>query len=155
MKWKNSLFSYIKNKIAKGDISFMPKTGERSNFAKFIANRPDIDPDGMIDIIAHGNSDLIEIENGNQTVRIKAREAAKIIRNKPGFKHAKSIRLFSCNTGSTVNGFAQNLANALGKPVYAPNMTIYVNNRGNYWISNGSKRGEFLKFIPGGYKNGK
>ena len=154
MKGKNNLFSYSNN-IAKGDISFMPKEGERSLFAKYIANRADIDPNGMYDIVAHGNSDLIEIENGNTTIKITAREAAKLIRKQPGFKNAKSIRLFSCNTGSTINGFAQNLANALGKPVYAPNMTIYSNNRGNYCISNGINRGEFIKIIPGGYKNGK
>ena len=154
MKGKNNLFSYSNN-IAKGDISFMPKEGERSLFAKYISNRADIDPNGMFDIVAHGNSDLIEIENGNTTIKINAREAAKLIRKQPGFKNAKSIRLFSCNTGSTINGFAQNLANALGKPVYAPNMTIYSNNRGNYWITNGINRGEFIKFIPGGYKNGK
>ena len=155
MKGKNNLFSYINKNIVKGDISFMPKEGERSLFAKYIANRVDIDLNGMFDIVAHGNSDLIEIENGNKTIQIKARDAAKLIRKQPGFKKAKSIRLFSCNTGSTVNGFAQNLANALGKPVYAPNMTIYSNNRGNYWISNGINKGEFIKFIPGGYKNGK
>jgi hypothetical protein len=155
MKWKNNLFSYINSEIAKGDISFMPKSGERSNFAKYIANRIDIDPNGMFDIVAHGNSDLIEIENNKKTITIKARDAAKLIRRQPGFRKAKSIRLFSCNTGSTANGFAQNLANALGKPVFAPNMTIYANARGSYWISNGVKRGEFIKFIPGGYKNGK
>ena len=155
MKGKSSLFSYSHEKIAQGNTSFMPKEGERSLFAKFIANRADIDPNGMYDVIAHGNSDLIEIENGNQTIAIKAREAAKLIRKQPGFKKAKSIRLFSCDTGSTANGFAQNLANALGKPVYAPNMTIYSNSRGSYWISNGKDRGEFIKFIPGGYRNGK
>lgn len=155
MKGKYDLFSYNHKKIAQGNISFMPKEGERSLFARYIANRVDVDPDGMYDIIAHGNSDLIEIENENRTMVIKAREAAKLIRKQPGFKKAKSIRLFSCNTGSTVNGFAQNLANALGKPVYAPNMAIYSNNRGSYWISNGITRGEFIKFIPGGYRNGK
>lgn len=155
MKGRNNLFSYSHNNIADGDISFMPKEGERSLFAKYIAYRQDIDPNGLFDVVAHGNSDLIEIENGNVTIQITAREAAKLIKKHPGFKKAKSIRLFSCNTGSTTNGFAQNLANALGKPVYAPNMTIYVNNRGNYWISNGLSRGKFIKFIPGGYKNGK
>ena len=155
MKWKNSLFSVNHSEIAQGNISFMPSSGERSNFARYISNRIDIDPNGMFDVIAHGNSDLIEIENGNQTIAIKAREAAKLIRRQPGYKKAKSIRLFSCNTGSTSNGFAQNLANALGKSVYAPNMTIYVNSRGSYWISNGIRRGEFIKFLPGGYKNGK
>ncbi len=155
MKGKYGLFSYRQGKIAHGNISFMPKKGERSLFAKYIAYRTDIDPDGMYDVIAHGNSKLIEIENGNKTISINAREAAKLIRKRPGFRKAKSIRLFSCNTGSTVNGFAQNLANALGKPVYAPNKIINVDERGNYWIATGFDRGEFVKFIPGGYRNGK
>lgn len=155
MKGKNNLFIFEQSIIAQGDISFMPKEGERGLFAKFIANRPDIDPDGIFDIVAHGNSNLIEIENGEKTIRISAREAAKLIKRQKGYKNSKAIRLFSCNTGSAVNGFAQNLANALGKPVYAPNMTIYSNNRGSYWISDGKRKGEFIKFMPGGYKNGK
>ena len=36
MKGKSSLFSYSHEKIAQGNISFMPKEGERSLFAKFI-----------------------------------------------------------------------------------------------------------------------
>lgn len=155
MKGKFGLFANSREKITQGNVSFMPEKGPKSLFAKYLANRVDVDPDGMFDVVAHGNSDLIEIENGNHTMTIKAREAAKLIRKQPGFKKAKSVRLFSCNTGSTVNGFAQNLANALGKPVYAPNMTIYSNHRGSYWISDGKSRGEFIKFIPGGYRNGK
>lgn len=155
MKGNSFLFSYKKILVATGNISFMPKEGNKSLFAKYIAKRPDIDPNGMYDIIAHGNSDFIEITNRGQIIQINAHEAAKIIRKQPGFRKAKSIRLFSCNTGSTINGFAQHLANALGKPVYAPNMTIHSNYLGSYWISDNGKRGEFIKFLPGGYKNGK
>ena len=155
MKGKSSLFSSKSNRVASGNISFMPNVGRKSDFAKFIAHRPDIDPNGMYDVIAHGNSDLIEIMNQGEEVKIKAREAAKIIRTKPGFHKSKAVRLFSCSTGSTPNGFAQNLANALGKPVYAPNMTIHSNPRGVYWIEDNGKRGEFVKFIPGGNRNGK
>lgn len=155
MKGNSVLYIHHNKLIASANISFMPETGPKSLFAKYIANRPDIDPDGMFDIIAHGNSDQIEIVNNYKNIRINAREASKLIKRLPGYKKAKSIRLFSCNTGSTVNGFGQNLANALGKPVYAPNMTIYSNYRGAYWISDKGKRGEFVKFIPGGYRNGK
>ena len=47
---------------------------------------------------------------------------------------SKSIRLFSCNTGANPNGFAQNLANALGKPVFSPNQIISAYPNGKYWI---------------------
>ena len=153
MKGKSLLFS--SKLVASGNISFMPKTGDKSLFAKYIANRADIDPNGMYDIIAHGNSDLIEITNRGKITTINAKLAAKLIRTKPGFKNAKSIRLFSCSTGATDNGFAQHLANALGKPVYAPTKTIHSNSRGVYWIEDGGIRGEFRKFVTGGYRNGK
>ena len=45
MKGKSILFSG-KFDVAIGDVNFMPKTGEKSKFAKYIANRPDIDPNG-------------------------------------------------------------------------------------------------------------
>jgi hypothetical protein len=54
MKGRNSLFGG-KMRFASGNISFMPKSGKKSEFAKFIANRPDIDPNGMYDVIPHGN----------------------------------------------------------------------------------------------------
>ena len=155
MKGKCSLFSSRHGESASGNISFMPKSGEKAKFAKYIANRPDVDPNGMFDVIAHGNSDFIEISNQGKDVRIKAREAAKIIKKNPDFRKSKSVRLFSCSTGSTINGFAQHLANALGKPVYAPNMTIYANPQGAYWIEEKGKYGKFIKFVPGGYRNGK
>lgn len=63
MKRKNSLFSFNPNNFSKCEICFMPKSGERSKFAVFISNRRDIDPNGVLDIIAHGNETLIEIEN--------------------------------------------------------------------------------------------
>jgi hypothetical protein len=50
-------------------------------------------------------------------IRKKLRQAAKLIKKQPGFKKAKAIRLLSCNTGAHPEGFAQHLANALGKPI--------------------------------------
>lgn len=153
MKGKSSLFDCFKD-VATGSINFMPNDNS-GLFAKYIARRPDIDPNGMLDIIAHGNADYMQIQNGDKLLLFNAKDVAKMIRRKDGFKKAKAIRLFSCNTGSTEFGFAQNLANALGKPVYAPNMTIHANVRGTYWISDNGKYGEFIKFIPGGHHNGK
>lgn len=154
MKGKCSLFSHNSD-YASGNISFMGNIEDYSKFAKYIANRSDVDPNGMLDIIAHGNSDLIEVVSKGKIYRIKARDAAKLIKSKDGFKKCKSIRLFSCSTGATENGFAQNLANALGKPVYAPNMTIHSYSNGLYWIADNGKKGKFVEFVPGGNKNGR
>ncbi len=157
MKGKNSLFSSKAKNIASGNISFMPKNGEKSKFAKFIANRPDIDPNGMYDVIAHGAWNIIEVDSGGKSYNLDARQAAKLIKKQPDFKKAKSVRLLSCSTGSNPEGFAQHLANALGKPVYAPNNTIYSHSSGKYWIANidSKTKGEFIKFVPGGIKHGR
>lgn len=157
MKGKSSLFSSKFKNIASGNISFMPKSGEKSHFAKYIANRPDIDPNGMYDVIAHGAWNIIEVDSGGKTYNLDARQAAKLIKKQPGFKNAKSVRLLSCSTGSNPEGFAQHLANALGKPVYAPNNTIYSHSSGKYWIANidSKTKGEFIKFNPGGIKHGR
>ena len=154
MKGKNSLFGG-KMRSASGNISFMPKKGEKSKFAKYVANRSDVDPNGMYDVIAHGNWRSIEIHSGGKDIIVDSRQAAKLIRKQPGFKNAKAVRLLSCSTGSHPEGFAQHLANALGKPVYAPNMTIHSYPNGTHWISDSGKKGEFVKFVPGGIKHGK
>ena len=71
-----------------------------------------------------------------------------MIRKQPGFKKAKSIRMLSCSTGADPEGFAQHLANSLGKTVYAPNNILYANPYGKYWIKNvsSSVKGDFIKF---------
>ena len=152
MKGRNSLFAGIM-RSASGNISFMPKSGKKSEFAKFIANRSDINPNGMYDVIAHGSWRSIEIHSNGMDIEIDARQAAKLIRRQPGFKKSKAVRLLSCSTGSDPQGFAQHLANALGKPVYAPNMTIHTYSNGVYWIEDNGKMGTFVKFNPGGVKH--
>ncbi len=154
MKGKSPLFSG-KMRAASGNISFMPKNGEKSKFAKYVANRSDIDPNGMYDVVAHGNWKSIEIHSGGKDIIVDSRQAAKLIRREPGLKKAKAVRLLSCSTGSHPEGFAQHLANALGKPVYAPNMTIHSYSNGTHWISDNGKRGDFVKFVPGGVKHGR
>lgn len=156
MKGKYSLFSGKQRKYASGDKSFMGN-GKRSEFAKYIAHRPDIDPNGTLDIIAHGNSKYIEVVSSGKVYNMSPREAAKLIRKNPGFKNAKSIRLLSCSTGASSEGFAQHLANALGKPVLAPNNTIYAYPNGKYWIKdiNYKTKGDFIEYKPGGIKHGR
>lgn len=138
-----------------GNISFMPKNGPKSLFSIYISKRNDINPNGTLDIIAHGSWKEIEVNTPNGEKRIDARQAAKLIKRKEGFKKAKKIRLFSCSTGKDPQGFAQHLANALGKPVIAPDMTIHCCSNGTYWISDNNKKGTFKTFYPGGIKHGR
>ena len=154
MKGKSSLFA-PKMKSASGNISFMPSSGPKSLFAKFIAKRQDIDPNGLYDVIAHGSWKEIEVNTSSGVRCINARQAARLIKRQSGFKKAKSVRLLSCSTGAHPEGFAQHLANALGKPVIAPNMTIHSYPNGRYWISDNGIIGEFKTYYPGGIKHGR
>ena len=133
----------------------MPEIGAKSEFAKFIANRADVDPNGAFDVVAHGNWKEIEVSSGGRNIIVDARQSARLIRKQPGFKKAKSVRLLSCSTGASPEGFAQHLANALGKPVFAPNMTIHSYSNGTHWIEDNGQKGTFVKFIPGGIKHGR
>lgn len=86
------------------------------------------------------------------------RKAAAMIRKQPGFKKAKGIRLLSCSTGQDPTGFAQHLANALGKPVMAPNKTLWCSPKGTLYVSSDERnldKGSFVTFKPGGIKHGK
>lgn len=90
MKGRNSLFGG-KMRSASGNISFMPKSGKKSEFAKFIANRSDIDPNGMYDVIAHGNWKEIEVSSGGRDIRVDSRQAAKLIKKQPDFKKQRQL----------------------------------------------------------------
>lgn len=153
MKGNSPLF-IKKESIATASTNFMGND-RKGLFAVYIANRKDRDPSGTLDIIAHGDAKAIEIFNKGKYQRISPREAAKLIKKDPAFKKAKYVRLFSCNTGSIENGFAQNLANALGKKVLAPNDIISTYISGKYWIGKDKSNVKFNEFIPGGYRKWK
>ena len=129
------------------------------NFAKWIARRTDIDPNGMFDVIAHGTPDGIEIIRKGTKITVNSRTAARLIEQLPGY-HGQDIRLLSCSTGARADGFAQNLANKLGVKVTAPTDTLWANKYGRYFVAaknaqghaDMAKRGTFKTYIPGGNK---
>ena len=86
---------------------------------------------GFFDFAAHGTPDVIDY--GSHSVHLKAREVANIIRHSESY-HGEKIRLLSCSTGATDNGFAQQLANALGVEVEAPTDILIVYPSGTYKI---------------------
>ena len=104
--------------------------------------------EGYFDFAAHGASD--KIEYGEKGRMMSAREVARIIRHTESYK-GENIRLLSCSTGSSDDGFAQQLANALGVEVEAPSDVLVVAPNGTYKIGyDGS--GKMLKFKPKGRK---
>ncbi|MCQ2797618.1 MAG: hypothetical protein MJ241_04065 [Bacilli bacterium] len=139
-----------------GDISFMGN-GRKADFARNASRRKDVDPDGLIDVVAHGSAYIIEIESGGKTICLNSREAGRLIKKYPAFKKSKGIRLLSCSTGSSSEGFAQHLANSLGKVVFAPTKRLWALPNGHMYVSSdryNTDKGEFMKFIPGGVKHG-
>lgn len=101
---------------------------------------------GYFDFAAHG--EISSIIYGDETMRLSAREVAKIILHNKGY-HGEKVRLLSCSTGATDDGFAQQLANALGVEVEAPTGILLVYPNGTYKIGyDGS--GEMRTFKPGG-----
>lgn len=156
MKSKSLLFSnYSIHRAAAADVSFMGN-GVRGRFARNASRRPDVDPDGYFDVIAHGEPQWMYVENRGQAVKVSARQAAKIIKKQPGFRKAKGVRLLSCDTGSNPEGFAQHLANALGKPVMAPTKCVWALPNGKMWVADRRNidKGTFIIYKPGGIKHG-
>jgi SPP1 gp7 family putative phage head morphogenesis protein len=101
--------------------------------------------DGYFDFAAHGAPNAIEY--GSEDMMLSARDVANIIRHNKNYNGEK-IRLLSCSTGSLEDGFAQQLANALGVEVEAPSDILYVYPNGTYKVGfDGS--GEMRKFKPG------
>lgn len=155
MKGKNPLFTY-RPKYASGDITF--RSGEQSYF-DYISRRKDVDVNDVLDIVAHGSPNSVQISHNDKDIQIDSRTLAKMIKRNPKYKR-KGVRLLSCSTGSSPTGFAQNLANKLGVPVSAPNKLFWSDNYGNHLVAGRDKTnprypsrtdtGEFIIFYPGG-----
>lgn len=74
---------------------------------------------------------------------------ASVIRHSDGWNGQK-IRLLSCSTGKQLGDdycFAEELANALGVEVKAPNDTLYIYKSGRMHVGN-QGAGKFVSFMP-------
>lgn len=154
MKANSGYFTGTRGRPYSGDAKLM---GEKEPFLKYIARRKDIDVNGYYDVIAHGSSTYVQIENAGKIHDVNWRITAKIIKNSKWHK-GQAIRLLSCNTGAISNGFAQNLANKLGVPVSAPTDYLFVYENGHYFVEGSNdggktpngKKGSFKTFYPKG-----
>lgn len=100
--------------------------------------------EGYFDFAAHGTENNIEYESKDKVM--SAREVARVIKHDKSYNGEK-IRLLSCSTGATDEGFAQQLANALGVEVEAPSDVLIVSPDGTYQIGYDGK-GEMRTFKP-------
>ena len=103
--------------------------------------------ENYFDVAMHGNP--TQVGFGSQKVNMSARTLADIIRHSEGY-HGQNIRLLSCSTGKSVDGaycFAEELANALGVEVMAPNDVLYVSRNGMFQIGDDGK-GRFVPYSP-------
>ena len=99
---------------APGPVNLM---GDKDLFFRNAANRADIDPNGALDVIAHGSSQNIEVLTARGPVTVDQRIASRLIESSSGYTPGQPVRLLSCDTGACDAGFAQNLANKMGVPV--------------------------------------
>ena len=92
-----------------------------------IENSKKVTPkDGFYDVAMHGSPTAVGF--GTRKVNMSPRLLANIIRHRADY-HGEKIRLLSCSTGLRVdNGycFAEELANALGVIVEAPDMELFI-----------------------------
>ncbi len=103
------------------------------------------------DVALHGSQTAVGF--GTRTVNMSPRLLAQIIKRQKDYT-GNSIRLISCNTGAPMGDrsqycFAEELANALGVEVIAPNDLVFIHEDGKLTIGvDGS--GYFIKYIPNG-----
>ncbi len=107
-----------------------------------------VKPDGnKFDVAMHGTSKSVCF--GGYDENMSPRLLAAVIKHSEGY-HGQEIRLLSCSTGKSVNGeycFAEELANALGVTVYAPNNLINFFDDGTFEIGRNNE-GSFIAYKP-------
>ena len=109
---------------APSSITFMNKNDQ---FVINASKRQDINPNRLLDVVAHGALNKIEVSiGGTRPILVDHRTAAKLIQQSPDYVKGQPIRLLSCSTGMCDTGFAQNLANKMGVSVQAPSNLVWA-----------------------------
>lgn len=94
-----------------------------------------VEPDGnKFDVAMHGTPSAVAF--GGTEANMSPRLLASLIRHSEGY-HGQEIRLLSCSTGQKTENdycFAEELANALGVTVYAPNDLLFVGKSGKIMV---------------------
>jgi len=99
------------------------------------------------DVAMHGSTSAVGF--GTEETNMSARLLASVIRHSEGY-YGQKIRLLSCSTGKAVGDeycFAEELANALGVEVKAPNDTLYISSKGRMYVGEYAD-GKFVTYTP-------
>ena len=113
-----------------------------------IENSKNVKPkDGFFDVAMHGSPTAVAF--GGKEANMSPRLLAEVIRHNPNY-HGENIRLLSCSTGLQVDGaycFAEELANALGVTVEAPNVEVYTYPNGTIKVGQLGE-GQMIEYKP-------
>lgn len=104
--------------------------------------------EGFFDVGLHGSPRSVFFRSKTEN-KMSARTLATVIRHSKGYA-GQNIRLLSCNTGKVVGDsycFAEELANALGVTVSAPNKSLYIFSDGTLRVGR-SGDGVFINYEP-------
>ena len=134
---RDKLTEIVKNGTIKLQRGFMcfPENDPLIEYSKMV-----IPKEGFYDVAMHGSPTAVGF--GTRSANMSPRLLANIIRHREDY-HGENIRLLSCSTGLRINDdycFAEELANALGVIVEAPNMPVYTYPNGTIkigWLDEG------------------
>lgn len=99
------------------------------------------------DVAMHGSPTAVGF--GTTETNMSPRMLASVIRHSDGWNGQK-IRMLSCSTGKQSGDaycFAEELANALGVEVKAPNDTLFISATGNMYVGE-DKDGRMVSYFP-------
>ena len=97
-----------------------------------------------------------QVQGGDGSM-LDAEDFADLVRRRTDWDGQTPIRLFSCNTGATPDGFAQQLSNALGVDVTAPTKPVWSVTGGTPFVTDINPltgkpvrpfNGEWVSFSP-------
>ncbi|MCQ2554693.1 MAG: hypothetical protein MJ171_03460 [Clostridia bacterium] len=149
------LLSRLRLQVSVGDLTLVHPNNQ---FLSFASKRLDKDENYIFDVVGHGAATYMELFIDGRVKKIDHRFLARMLKHNSDFKKYKGVRLLSCNTGSSPDGFAQHLANKLGVPVYAPDTYYFANEKGVHFAApmksdntpDYSRKRQLQKFVPGG-----
>ena len=132
------------------DLNLFPGVETIRNSANATASPPN-----TFTVGGHGNSQVVVDPTG---ASLSPTELARRIREDPVYGNSTKVQLLSCNTGSGDDSYGQRLANALGKPVIAPNNFVWYYSDGRTVVAPGangelvtpnlSRPGNWITFTP-------
>ncbi|MCR5800453.1 MAG: hypothetical protein K6G69_10295 [Lachnospiraceae bacterium] len=134
-----------------GSLNYMRNDDE---FLNSIQKRKDVDPNGYLDIVAHGDVKRISVVYKGKEIELSNKAFVRFLKETGKFSPKQKIRLLSCNTGLIPHSFAQGLADRLHVEVLAPKGYVAVDRSGKYAVYKGRyEKGVLNLYEKTGFKS--